>query len=231
MTSAGSSTARASIGWLLGWVVAGWLRSLRLRVVDDARELVGSSRRPWVLVFFHGTQVPLLAWPRRRRTAVLVSLSRDGDLQAQVMARAGMHVVRGSSSRGAVRGLASIVRVVRSSPDEMDVAFAVDGPRGPYGTVHGGAAACARSIGGHLVPMGTAVARAKVLSRAWDRFSLPWPFTRAVVVVGEPLPEGASSDDIARAIVAANQRAQAILDAENESLAVAFRSIVAPRSE
>ena len=222
------ASARGVVGWLLGWVVAAWLRSLRLRVVDEAGPVARAAKAPWVLVFFHGTQVPLLAWPRRRRTAVLVSLSRDGDLQAQVMARAGMHVVRGSSSRGGIRGLASIVRALRSG--DLDVAFAVDGPRGPYGTVHGGAQTCARSLEGSIVPMGSAVARAKVLERAWDRFSLPWPFTRAVVVLGKPLSADASRDDIARAITAANERARAVLD-EERTFSRDQGSIAAPRSE
>lgn len=192
------------VGWLLGWIVWCWLRTLRLRVIEDAPR---DESKPWVLVFFHGTQVPLLAWKRRRKTAVLVSLSKDGEMQAKVMARARMLVVRGSSSRRGARGLLHLVRAIRGD-GAMDAAFAVDGPRGPYGVVQPGAAACAKAIGGVIVPIGSACANARVLTRAWDRMALPFPFSRAVVVVGPPLDATATANEIASAIEAVDERAR-----------------------
>jgi len=205
------SAFRALLGFVVSWIVAAWLWSLRLRVIDETGDEARSSARPWVLVFFHGTQVPLLAWKRRRRTAVLVSWSRDGEIQSRVMARAGMHVVRGSSSRGGARGLVAIVRALRGH--ELDAAFAVDGPRGPYGEVHPGAAACAKKSNGVLVPIGSAATPVKILRRAWDRMALPWPFARAVVVLGPALSPDASAEEIASAIASVNERARAHLDA------------------
>lgn len=203
----------AMVAWLLARIVWLWLRTLRLRVIDESGADAWRSPRPWVLVFFHGTQVPLLAWRRRRTTAVLVSLSRDGALQSRVMEHAGMHVVRGSSSRGGARALVAMVRALRC--DALDAAFAVDGPRGPYGVVHPGAAACARKVDGVLVPMGAASSPTKVLARAWDRFALPWPFARAIVAIGAPLPADATSEDVARAIESANARAQRALKGDD----------------
>ena len=68
---------RRLLGVILGWVARVWLSTLRLRV--DARA-VGEpgDESPWVFVFFHGNQFPLLAWKHRRQTAVMVSLSDDG---------------------------------------------------------------------------------------------------------------------------------------------------------
>src|SRR3954468_11566429 len=119
---------RAFLGVLLGIIARVWLSTLRVRVVIDPT-LARNDDRPWVLAFFHGTQWPLLAWRRRRKTVVLVSLSRDGQMQAKALALQGLRVVRGSSSRGGVRGLAVLVR--RMKRERADAAFAVDGPRGP----------------------------------------------------------------------------------------------------
>ena len=166
---------RFALGLLLGLVARAWLATLRVRVVVHPA-LSEHAERPWVLSFFHGTQWPLLAWRRRRATVVLVSLSRDGALQARALALQGLDVVRGSSSRGGVRGLAALVRRMRR--DSADAAFAVDGPRGPYGVAKEGAVAAARATGAVLVPMGSAAPRAFVLSRAWDRFAVAWPFSR-----------------------------------------------------
>jgi lysophospholipid acyltransferase (LPLAT)-like uncharacterized protein len=176
--------ARALAGILLGLVARLWLATLRVRVVlHPALERVRD--RPWVLAFWHGTQWPLLAWRRRRRTVVLVSLSRDGTMQACALALQGLRVVRGSSSRGGARGLARLVRAMKR--EAADAAFAVDGPRGPLGVVKGGAIVAARATGAVLVPMTGAVGRGIVLRRTWDRFAIAWPFTKVDVVLGAPV--------------------------------------------
>ncbi|MGZ3452206.1 MAG: lysophospholipid acyltransferase family protein [Polyangiales bacterium] len=193
---------RRVLGWLLAWIVALWVRSLRLRVIDRTHPSDHALPKPWILVFWHGTQIPLLAWSRRRKTAVMVSWSGDGELQTRVMRRAGMHVVRGSSSRGGARGLVAMVHAMREL--SLDAAFAVDGPRGPLGTVHPGALACARHAGGVLVPIGSAAEPVRVLRKAWDRMAIPLPFARAVVVLGPTVRADASESEVAAAIDEAN---------------------------
>ncbi len=175
---------RALLGWCLGLIARIWLATLRVRVVlDPGLERVRD--RPWVLAFWHGTQWPLLAWRRRGPTVVLVSLSRDGALQARALSLQGLRVVRGSSSRGGARGLAALVRTMKR--DGADAAFAVDGPRGPRGEVKAGVVAAARATGAVVVPMTGRVHRGMVFPRAWDRFTLAWPFTRVEVVLGAPI--------------------------------------------
>jgi lysophospholipid acyltransferase (LPLAT)-like uncharacterized protein len=185
-------------------VARNWLATLRVRVVRHPA-LDGVHDRPWVLAFWHGTQWPLLAWRRRRRTVVLVSLSRDGAMQARALALQGLRVVRGSSSRGGARGLAALVRAMRR--EDADAAFAVDGPRGPRGTVKRGAIVAARLAGAVLVPMVGVVRHGIVLRRAWDRFAIAWPFTRVDVVLGPPVDPRVAADargDVERALDSLN---------------------------
>jgi lysophospholipid acyltransferase (LPLAT)-like uncharacterized protein len=183
--------SRALLGILLGLVARIWLATLRVRVVRHPA-LDGVHDRPWVLAFWHGTQWPLLAWRRRRRTVVLVSLSRDGAMQARALALQGLRVVRGSSSRGGARGLVTLVRAMRR--EGADAAFAVDGPRGPRGAVKAGAVVAARLSGAVLVPMAGIVRRGIVLRRAWDRFAIALPFTRVDVVLGPPVDPRSAPD-------------------------------------
>jgi len=180
--------ARALAGLALGLVARLWLATLRVRV-RVAPELLAHADVPWVLAFLHGAQWPLLAVRRRRPTVAMVSHSRDGDLQARALRVVGLEVVRGSSSRGGARGLAALVRRTRRG---ADAAFAVDGPRGPYGVPKPGVLAAARASGAIVVPMGSAMRRGKVLTKAWDRFALAWPFTEVSVVYGAPLELPAS---------------------------------------
>lgn len=212
---------RASAGRLVGLVARAWLSTLRVTVeVDPA--LAEGADRPWALAFFHGKQWPLLAWKRRRSTVVMVSLSDDGELQSRAMSTLGFVVVRGSSSRGGARGLARIVRLLKRG--EHDAAFAVDGPRGPYGVPKRGIFVAARAADALVVPMGSAIAGGHVFTRAWDRFGLAWPFARVSVVLGAPVTVDASSNDtsgptrLAGAIESANRAAEAILAAPRRSM-------------
>ncbi len=214
---------RDVLGILLGLVARVWLATLRLRLVvapEAARAM--RDARPWVLAFWHGRQFPLLAWQRRRKTAVLVSLSADGAMQARALALLGMEVVRGSSSRGGARGLAELLRLLRHG--DRDAAFAIDGPRGPHGVAKPGVTFTAERASALVVPMGSAARRAKVLVRAWDRFLLPWPFTEVVVTIGAPLdtsaagPEGLTQGAVERAVAAEVDRAEAFLAAKNAAV-------------
>lgn len=166
--------------WLLTLAVRLLVRTLRVTFVGPSP---ASLPHPCVYAFVHGRQVPLLRWPRSR-TAVLASLSRDGRLQARVMRRFGFEVLDGSSSRGGARALAGALDRLRGG---VDLALAVDGPRGPRGVVKPGAVYLASRAGATLIPMSSACVRAWRLRRTWDGFALPRPFSRVVVAVGEPL--------------------------------------------
>lgn len=194
---------RSVVGFLLGILARLWLATLRVRVVlHPALEAYGDT--PWVFAFFHGTQWPLLAWKRRKRTAVMVSHSRDGAMQARALGILGFEIVRGSSSRGGARGLASLIRRIRRG---ADAAFAVDGPKGPYGVAKPGALVAAKATRAMIVPMGSAVAHGRIFDRAWDRFVLAWPFSRAVVVLGPPVDPSIGPAEVSRAVWDANRQA------------------------
>ncbi|MBX3214017.1 MAG: DUF374 domain-containing protein [Labilithrix sp.] len=212
-----AAMGRAVLGVVVGFVARLWLATLRVEL-DVHPSLLLSSReggaadRPWVLAFLHGKQWPLLAWRRRRPTVVMVSLSKDGQIQSRALAVLGFCVVRGSSSRGGARGLAALVRALKAGG--RDAAFAVDGPRGPYGVPKPGVLVAARAAGAVVVPMGSAALGAKTFARAWDRFALAWPFARVSVVLGEPLELAADRDGVgalATSIAAANEAAEAML--------------------
>lgn len=198
---------RRAAGVLVGAVVWLWLKTLRL-TVEAHPALDGVAGRPWVLSFWHGAQMPLLAWPRRRSTVALVSLSSDGELLAAALGVLGVGVTRGSSSRGGARGLAAAVRRARAGDD---LAFAVDGPRGPARASKPGARRAARRAGAALVPMAAAASPATRLG-SWDAFAVPWPFARIAVVLGAPI-EPAADVDLDAAIEAADARARALVGA------------------
>jgi lysophospholipid acyltransferase (LPLAT)-like uncharacterized protein len=187
---------RSALGVLLGLFARVYLATLRVSVQADAA-LDPTDRRPWLLCFWHGDQLPLLRWKRRRTTAALVSHSRDGQMQARALALQGLAIERGSSSRGGARGLFAIVRRLRRGED---AAFAIDGPRGPRHVAAAGARTAARLSSGVLVPMGSACARALTLEKAWDKFRIPLPFTRVTVRLGAPIEPSLSLRELEYAV-------------------------------
>jgi len=195
---------RTLAGVLLAWLARLWVLTLRVRV--HGMGVLGAGDGPRVLAFFHGTQLMLHRLPRVRRTCVMVSHSRDGDVQAAALGALGFDVVRGSSSRGGARALAAMVRKLRQA--ETDAVFAVDGPRGPYGVVKPGALLAAERAKARIIPAGADARRKVVLERAWDRFVLPWPFTRVDIVLGDPIAPGdGAGTRLGLAIAACNETA------------------------
>jgi len=178
----------ALIARVLVVIVRLWVRTLRPRVLGPQPP----TDRPLVFVFHHGRQMGLLRYPRPERTAVLTSLSRDGALQARVLGALGFQVVRGSSSRHGAAGLKGMVEAVRSG---AAAAVAVDGPRGPRGEVKPGALFIARASGGVVVPVTTSAAWSIRLSGSWDRFVLPLPWSRMLVLRGEPVEVPRGEDE------------------------------------
>jgi lysophospholipid acyltransferase (LPLAT)-like uncharacterized protein len=111
---------------------------------------------------------------------VLASRSRDGELVARWVARFGLTVVRGSSSRGGAEALRALAAAVRAG---QDVAVVPDGPLGPRERVQAGIVVLAASTGAPIVPLAFAARPARRLA-SWDRFLVPLPFARAAVVFG-----------------------------------------------
>ena len=172
----------AILGFAAGFVARLWLLTIRYSVLPHPLLRTDSSRR-WVLALWHGQLFPLMGHRRRCTTAAIVSKSSDGQILAWAMRWFRVVAVRGSSSRGGKVALAGIIERVRSG---YDVAFAVDGPIGPRRTARAGALAAAERTGAWVVPYACACSRFTVL-RTWDRFVVPWPFCRIVVVLGKPI--------------------------------------------
>lgn len=203
---------RAVLGFALGIVARLWFMSLRVTAASHpALSLV--APQPWVLALWHGQIFPLLAFKRRRRTAAMVSLSRDGDVLAAAFRLLDLGSVRGSSSRNAKAALHSMVKTLR---DQWDGAFAVDGPRGPWHRPQAGALIAASRAHGVVVPFAAACSCCWTL-RSWDRFTIPLPFSRIAVVLGAPIhPHLVDRRDaqgsLGLAIDQACVQAQALLD-------------------
>ena len=114
---------------------------------------------------------------------MLVSQSKDGELIARTVARLGIDSSRGSSSRGGIAGMRSLLR---KAAEGWDIAFTPDGPRGP--PARGPARRDpGRGLDRPADPAGGDRRLPRRLLRSWDRFMVPLPFSTVHFVYGEPL--------------------------------------------
>jgi lysophospholipid acyltransferase (LPLAT)-like uncharacterized protein len=174
----------AAISLVAASVIRLLRRTVRLRHHGD-EVMRGWEQRGerFILAFWHRHLLLMPYAYRGRRISVLVSQSRDGELIARTVARLGIDSSRGSSSRGGVAGMRTILR---KGAEGYDLAFTPDGPRGPAGEVQPGVILAAAATGFPIQPVAVAATRAKRL-RSWDRFLIPLPFSTVCFAYGEPL--------------------------------------------
>lgn len=172
--------------WAGAWTLRLLDRTVRWRIYapESTRALL-AGERPVILSLWHGRLLMIpTAYLRtgRRQVNVLVSEHGDGELISRTIAHLGLGSVRGSSRRGALRGMRELIRKARQG---SDFAFTPDGPRGPAFQVQAGVVDFARRTGYPVLPVTFSARGAKEFD-SWDRFMVPRPFTRGVVSWGEP---------------------------------------------
>lgn len=159
--------------------------SLRTEVVnfpvDDSKSIICG---------WHGRSFIFGNHFRKRGYWVVISHSRDGDLQNYVFVRLGYRTIRGSTGRGGVRAAIEAIRALRAGGT---MAMTPDGPRGPSHVVQGGIMLMAQKSGAKLIPVGIAASPCMRARRSWDCYMVPHPFAKALLIFGEPftVPEDA----------------------------------------
>jgi lysophospholipid acyltransferase (LPLAT)-like uncharacterized protein len=165
-------------------VLGSLLRTTRIEFLD--RDLLEDTIRVHggaIVALWHGDLlVPTWAY-RHRNFVTMASRSADGEYIARVLDRWGYSVARGSSSRGGDSALREMAELVRQG---HSAALTADGPRGPRHRLKRGVLHLARLTGRPVVPVAAAAARAWIFG-SWDRFTLPKPFSRVVIAIGEPV--------------------------------------------
>ena len=113
----------------------------------------------------------------------MVSMSRDGEYAARLASWFGFKAVRGSSSKGGGAAMRELIqRIKEGEPGGM----LADGPQGPARVAKSGTLAIARDAGVPIIPVLWGADRCWSFN-SWDRYILPKPFAKVVLLAGEPL--------------------------------------------
>jgi lysophospholipid acyltransferase (LPLAT)-like uncharacterized protein len=166
---------------------------LTLRVEQVNAELLQKLKCAKILLGWHGRTMIAANVYKGRGYWTIISHSRDGEMQSRIFKKFGFQIIRGSTKRGGIQAAIESIRVLQEGGT---MAFTPDGPRGPSGIVQPGLLLIARKSGAAIIPVGVS-ARWRWLAPTWDRYLVPLPFSRCVMIYGDPiyLHEGASDEE------------------------------------
>lgn len=114
----------------------------------------------------------------------LISPSADGDIASRMFNNQGVHIIRGSATRGGAQALREIYTAIRKQ--KISPIVTPDGPTGPIFECKPGVAMLAQLSRAPLLPLAYSATKAWKL-KSWDQFMLPVPFASVVIAIGAPV--------------------------------------------
>lgn len=162
------------LGPTLRYEVLGW---------DQVERLYARGER-CIWTFWHRAIFGVIWWARNRGIVVMNSTNFDGQWTRKVIEWLGYGTAQGSSTRGGLRGLVVMAQRLEQG---RDVAFTIDGPRGPRFIAKPGPVMLARRTGYPILVFHAGLERARTFHKTWDLFQLPHPFSRAVLLFASPI--------------------------------------------
>ena len=161
-----------------------------LRIREENREAVDAAHAQGERLIFclwHDELFSLIPVARQLKVVAIVSPSKDGDYLERILAAKNVGAVRGSSTRGGVRALLSLARMMKN--ELVHACITIDGPAGPRHVAKEGGLFLANRTSGRIVPVRIYMKNALRLP-TWDKFQFPLPFSKVVIRFGEPWEEG-----------------------------------------
>jgi len=166
---------------------------MRTEIVDP-NGCMDTERYPFITVTWHNRLMFFPAmFPKkaRRKTAALISASRDGQYVADVVSLFGIRSVRGSSSR---KGAAALSGALKYLKEKCNVSITPDGPRGPKYKMSKGPIIMASKTGYDVLPIAVNYSSYWAL-KSWDEFQIPKPWAKISLVLGTPISIPKDLDD------------------------------------
>ena len=188
MTAARRLLYRIAVPLGVGIIRCWWWSCRIVRIEGEEHLAQAMSQAPSLVpCYWHQHQLfcaKYLLEQRARGLSVgwLISPSVDGEIGAMMVRRVGGRVIRGSSSHTGARALRDYYQALVQ--EKVSPVVTPDGPKGPRFKFKPGAILLGRMSGRPILPMAYAASHAWLIK--WDKFVIPWPFSRIVIAVGPP---------------------------------------------
>lgn len=159
-------------------------KSLRIKIVGaEYYYSLKEERKKIVFIFWHQSSfIPIFHY-RGRKACILTMKSVPGRVLARTAQWLGYQVVQLEDENDHL-GFRQMIEKVRQG---ADCNLAVDGPLGPIFQMKPGAAYLAKKLGNTILPIAVYSPKRMPLSWRWDKYFIPFPFSRAILLLGEPI--------------------------------------------
>lgn len=172
--------------WLVWAFYSLWSWTWRWSIHEpDSLKQGLEQKRPMIFAHWHGHELAIIPTVSRYKLATMTSTSKDGQLVDFVIRKLGGATSRGSSTRGGIRALKGLIRLVQQG---RPASMAVDGPKGPIYRVKPGVFELSRLAHAPIYPVGVSVDRYICFERSWNKAILPKPFARISIYFLEAWP-------------------------------------------
>jgi lysophospholipid acyltransferase (LPLAT)-like uncharacterized protein len=165
-----------------------WRSCRVVRIVGDEHMAAALAASPSLIpVYWHQHQIFCSKYlfdqkARGLKLGFLISPSVDGDIGVMVVAKFGGHSIRGSTTHTGARALRDYYDALVKQG--LSPSITPDGPKGPRFVFKPGAILLSQMSQRPILPISWCASRATLFQ--WDKFVLPWPFSRIVIAVGAP---------------------------------------------
>lgn len=147
-----------------------------------------------IFALWHAHQCGVFSCNQNRKTCIMVSNSRDGEIISRAANAMGVATVRGSKTRGGTKASLELVKKIQN--EDVNGALTIDGPKGPNRIVKKGIIELAKLANVPIVPaVWWSPDKTFLKFKSWDEFRFPLIGTKLVMLFGNPIQVPKELDD------------------------------------
>lgn len=149
---------------------------------------------PAIYAIWHGYQwgLGLFTPEERAKINILISKSNDGEIISRLCDHLGFKLIRGSLKRGGDTALREMITTLENGEN---IAFTVDGPKGPCQKVKKGLIRLAKLSKAPIIPIVPYTGK-KISFNSWDKCQVPTRiFMKSSMIFGDPVHIPDYNDD------------------------------------
>ncbi len=168
---------------------------------NEQARLIASH--PAIIAIWHGQFMMIPAYcPPEVKVRIMIARHGDAELFAETLKHFDMELIRGAGA-GNRKGDRGGTHALRAALTALEAGYSVpmtaDVPPGPARVAGLGIVTLARLSGRPIIPVAIATSRFRALN-TWSRMTINMPFSKAGVVVGEPIhvPRETTADALER---------------------------------
>ena len=183
--------------WLLSLLVN---KTIKLEVYgDEVIDKIHKEGKPVIFAFWHNASHPFFYYYRDRKAYIIPVNKIPGQVLAS-FARKYNYLTEPLNIDGTpAERTETVIKLIRNLKKGHDVPLAVDGPPDEkLYDVKPGIFYIASKSGAAIVPAGMYAKRGLTMWWRWDKYIIPLPFTKVVIVVDKPafLPKKINGEDV-----------------------------------